>query len=242
MNEDGSPIRLLLIEDDADTAAYVRDGLAHHGIVVTCASDGLDGLIHILREAWDVIVLDRMLPGMDGMQVLARLREREICTPVLLLTTLDGVSSRVEGLRGGADDYLVKPFAVRELAARVAVLVRRAGPAHQATALRVAGITLDLLTRDVTRFGEKLLLQPQEVKVLEYFMRNPGIVLSRKMLLLYAWNADFPVHTNLVETHISRLRDKLGYDGRRLIRTVRGAGYIMLPHDGPSSDQSDAVP
>lgn len=242
MSKKYSPIRLLLVEDDADMAAYIREGLAQYDIAVTCAFDGMEGLIHILREPWDVVVLDRMLPGMDGMQVLTRLRKEEIRTPVLVLTTMDGVSSRVEGLRGGADDYLVKPFAMRELAARVVVLVRRAGPARAATVLRTAGITLDLLSRDVTRFGVKLQLQPQEVKVLEYFMHNPGVILSRKMLLHYAWNVDFPVHTNLVENHISRLRDKLGPDGRQLIRTVRGAGYIMVSHDWSSSDQADTAP
>ncbi|WP_323990117.1 response regulator transcription factor [Nguyenibacter sp. L1] len=231
MTDDQPPPRLLLVEDDPDTAAYVCDGLAQDGIAVTCAANGTDGLSLIFSREWDIIVLDRMLPGMDGMAVLVRLREAGIRTPVLFLTTMDGVASRVGGLRGGADDYLVKPFAVRELAARVAVLLRRAGPARHVTTLRMAGITLDLLTREVTRYGDRLHLQPQEVKILEYFMRNPGTVLSRQMLLLYAWNVDFPVRTNIVETHISRLRDKLGHDGRQLIQTVRGVGYILRDVD-----------
>lgn len=218
-----SPVRLLLVEDDPHTAAYVRDGLARDGIGVTWVANGTDGLSAALGRHWDVIVLDRMLPGLDGMAILKRVREVGIRIPVLFLTTMDGVNSRVGGLRGGADDYLVKPFAVRELAARVAVLLRRMGLARDATVLRAAGITLDLLTREVTRHGEKLFLQPQEVRILEYFMRNPGTILSRRMLL-HAWNVDFPVHTNLVETHLSRLRDKLGPDGRQVIQTIRGAG------------------
>jgi two-component system, OmpR family, response regulator len=242
MTDIPSPVQLLLVEDDPDTAAYVRDGLARDGVDVTWVANGADGLSMILApdrtpgpgRSWDVIVLDRMLPGLDGMTILARLREAGIRTPVLFLTTMDGVNSRVSGLRGGADDYLVKPFAVRELAARVAVLLRRAGPAQDATVLRVAGIALDLLTREVTRYGERLLLQPQETRILEYFMRHPGMILSRQMLLLHAWNMDFPVRTNIVETHLSRLRDKLGQDGRQVIVTIRGAGYIM--RDGDHDD------
>ncbi|GBQ25936.1 response regulator transcription factor [Gluconacetobacter azotocaptans] len=227
----GATTRLLLVEDDPDTAAYVRDGLAHEGIAVTIADNGTDGLSMALGREWDVIVLDRMLPGMDGLSILTRLREAGSRAPIIFLTTMDGVSSRVGGLRGGADDYLVKPFAVRELAARIAVLLRRVGPMRHVTALRVAGIVLDLLRREVTRDGEKILLQPQEVKILEYFMRNPETILSRQMLLHYAWNVDFPVRTNIVETHISRLRDKLGHDGRQLIQTIRGAGYVMRDSD-----------
>ncbi|GBQ86369.1 two component response regulator [Gluconacetobacter johannae DSM 13595] len=227
----GATTRLLLVEDDPDTAAYVRNGLAHEGIAVTIADNGIDGLSTALGREWDAIVLDRMLPGMDGLSILTRLREAGSHIPVIFLTTMDGVSSRVGGLRGGADDYLVKPFAVRELAARIAVLLRRVGPTRHVTALRVAGIVLDLLTREVTRHGRKILLQPQEVKILEYFMRNPETILSRQMLLHYAWNVDFPVRTNIVETHISRLRDKLGHDGRQLIQTIRGVGYVMRDSD-----------
>ncbi|MBB2200488.1 response regulator transcription factor [Gluconacetobacter tumulisoli] len=227
----GATARLLLVEDDPGTAAYVRDGLGREGMAVTIAGNGTDGLSMAFAREWDAIVLDRMLPGMDGLSILTRLREAGSRVPIIFLTTMDGVSSRVGGLRSGADDYLVKPFAVRELAARVAVLLRRVGPARHVTALRVAGVVLDLLTREVTRDGGKIQLQPQEVKILEYFMRNPDTVLSRQMLLHYAWNVDFPVRTNIVETHISRLRDKLGQDGRQLIQTIRGAGYVMRDVD-----------
>ncbi|GBQ63925.1 response regulator transcription factor [Komagataeibacter swingsii] len=219
--------RLLLVEDDRATTEYLRQGLEESGIDVVSVANGNDGSQYALSQPWDVIILDRMLPGLDGLTVLMRLRAHAITTPVLFLTTMDGVPSRVAGLRHGADDYMIKPFALRELVARVQVLLRRSSSFQHATVMNVADVELNLLTLAVTRNGEKILLQPQELKLLEYFMRNAGTVLSRKMLLKDVWHMDFPVRTNLVETHVCRLREKLGQDGQSLIRTVRGSGYVM---------------
>ncbi|NHN86036.1 response regulator [Acetobacter musti] len=219
--------RLLLVEDDSETADYVQEGLGENGINVVAVTNGSDGLMRALSEPWDIVIIDRMLPGLDGLTILTRMRTADVMTPVLFLTTMDGVPSRVNGLRHGADDYMIKPFALRELVARVQVLLRRSGPLQHTTVLRVEDVELDLLTRTVTRSGEKIFLQPQEMKLLEYFMRNPGTVVSRQMLLKDVWHMEFPVRTNIVETHLSRLREKLGRNERPLIRTVRGAGYVM---------------
>ncbi|MDT8871978.1 response regulator transcription factor [Komagataeibacter rhaeticus] len=219
--------RLLLVEDDPATTDYVRQGLWENRIDVVCVADGNDGSRQALSQPWDIIILDRMLPGLDGLAILMRMRSHAITTPVLFLTTMDGVPSRVAGLRHGADDYMVKPFALRELVARVQVLLRHASPVRHATVMTVADVELNLLTLVVTRNGEKVFLQPQELKLLEYFMRNAGTVLSRQMLLKDVWHMDFPVRTNIVETHVCRLREKLGQGGQSLIHTVRGSGYVM---------------
>ncbi len=223
--------RLLLVEDDRATAAYLREGLAEHEIDVFAVAKGPDGLRRALSERWDLVILDRMLPGLDGLEILTHMREHDIMTPVLFLTTMDGVSSRVRGLRHGADDYMIKPFALRELVARVQVLLRRFTPCPQVTRLCVSDVMIDLLTREATRHGEKIPLQPQELKLLEYFMRNPGTVISRRMLLRDVWSMDFPVRTNIVETHLSRLREKLGRHGPPLIHTIKGSGYVMKEAD-----------
>lgn len=223
--------RLLLVEDDRATANYLREGLADHDIDVCAVTNGPDGLRHALSEQWDIVILDRMLPGLDGLEILTHMREHDIMTPVLFLTTMDGVSSRVRGLRHGADDYMIKPFALQELVARVQVLLRRFMPGQQVTRLCVSDITIDLLTREATRQGEKIPLQPQELKLLEYFMRNAGTIISRQMLLKDVWKMNFPVRTNIVETHLSRLRDKLGRHGPPLIHTIKGAGYVMKEAD-----------
>lgn len=184
--------RLLLVEDDSETAGYLQEGLGENGINVVAVTNGSDGLMRALSEPWDIVILDRMLPGLDGLTILTRMRSADVMTPVIFLTTMDGVSSRVNGLRNGADDYVIKPFAFRELVARVQVLLRRSGPLQHTTVLRVEDVELDLLTRMVTRDGEKILLQPQEMKLLEYFMRNPGTVVSRQMLLKEVWHMEFP--------------------------------------------------
>lgn len=224
-----SPVHVLLVEDDQNTARYVSEGLLPENIVVHTASDGHEGLRLAQQCRWDVILLDRMLPGMDGLSILTRLRGDGMATPIIFLTTMDSVPSRVGGLRQGADDYMVKPFAVRELAARIQVLLRRTRLTHHALLIRIADIELDLLARSVTRNGRKVLLQPQEMNLLEFFMRNPRTVLSRQTLLKYVWNMDFPVRTNIVETHLSRLREKLGRNAAPVIHTVKGRGYIMTP-------------
>lgn len=232
-----SPAHVLLVEDDPDTARYVREGLLPENIAVHTACDGHEGLRLARQGKWDVILLDRMLPGMDGLSILACLRLDGITTPVIFLTTMDSIPNRVGGLRQGADDYLVKPFAVRELAARIQVILRRTGMVHDSLLIRISDIELDLLARCVTRNGRKILLQPQEMNLLEFFMRNPRTVLSRQTLLKYVWNMDFPVRTNIVETHLSRLREKLGRDAAPVIHTVKGRGYVMAaPEDVPQQD------
>lgn len=219
--------RLLLVEDDHATTEYLRQGLEQCGIDVVSVTNGNDGSHYVLSQAWDIIILDRMLPGLDGLTVLMRMRSHSITTPVLFLTTMDGVPSRVAGLRHGADDYMVKPFALPELVARVQVLLRRSSSFRPTAIMNVGDVEINLLTLTVTRNGEKILLQPQEFKLLEYFMRNSGTVLSRQMLLKDVWHMDFPVRTNIVETHVCRLREKLGQDAPPLIHTVRGSGYVM---------------
>ncbi|MBV1838528.1 response regulator transcription factor [Acetobacter estunensis] len=226
-----SNVRLLLVEDDIETSAYLKTGLAENDINVVHIADGTEGLQLALSQRWDIVILDRMLPGLDGLTILIRMREFHLTTPVLFLTTMDGISSRVSGLQHGADDYVVKPFALREIIARVQVLLRRSVPTHVATVLRVADVELNLLARTVTRKGEKILLQPQELNLLEYFMRHSGTILSRRMLLKDVWSIDFPIRTNIVETHLSRLREKLGRDEKPLIHTVKNAGYIMKDGD-----------
>lgn len=224
--------RVLLVEDDPDTVSYVRDGLSCAQIDLSVSENGIDGLTRIFAEKWDVIVLDRMLPGYDGLSILEKMRSEGITTPVIFLTAMDSVFNRVDGLRHGGDDYVVKPFAVRELLARIQVLFQRFSPVCQVTHLYLADVTFNLLTRDVTRGDEKILLQPQEMRLLEYFMRHPDTVLSRQMLLKHVWDMDFPVRTNVVETHLSRLREKLGRNGPALIHTVRGQGYVMSADTG----------
>lgn len=175
--------RLLLVEDDPVTTDYLQQGLEKGEVDVVSVTNGNDGSHYVFSLPWDVIILDRMLPGLDGLSILMRMRAQGIMTPVLFLTTMDDVPSRVAGLRHGADDYMVKPFALPELVARVQVLLRRASSFPNTAILNVDDVELNLLTLVVTRNGEKILLQPQEFKLLEYFMRNVGTVLSRQMLL-----------------------------------------------------------
>ncbi|GBR06783.1 response regulator transcription factor [Acetobacter oeni] len=219
--------RVLLVEDDLDTATYIERSpvLAH--VAITVVADGTQGQSLAFNESWDCIILDRRLPGLDGLSILQAMRAADIQTPVLFLTTMDGVSDRVTGLRRGADDYLVKPFSVIELSARLDALLRRTGSHPQETRLIFADVELDLLQREVYRAGQKLYIQSQELNLLEYFMRRPFVVVTREMLLQAVWDIDFPIRTNLVETHISRLRERLGRDAPPLIHTVRGQGYVL---------------
>ncbi|GAJ29289.1 two component response regulator [Acidomonas methanolica] len=199
--------------------------MAH--VALTVATSGTHGRYLALNETWDCIILDRRLPGMDGLTILESVRAANIQTPALFLTTMDGISDRVTGLKSGADDYLVKPFSVIELSARLDTLLRRIMPHHQEARLIFADVELDLLHREVYRSGEKLYIQAQELKLLEYFMRRPLAIVTREMLLQAVWDIDFPIRTNLVETHISRLRERLGRDAAPLIHTVRGQGYVL---------------
>jgi len=221
-------LKILLIEDDAATAAHVVKSLRQHGHVVDHAANGRDGLFLAAGETYDVMIVDRMLPGLDGLGIVKTIRGAGVKTPVLILTTLGGIDDRVEGLESGADDYLVKPFAFAELLARVNALARRPPPAERETVLRIADLELDLLKRRVTRAGQRIDLQPQEFKLLEYLMRHAGRVVTRTMLLENVWEFHFDPQTTVVETHISRLRRKVDHGQEKpLIHTVRGAGYCL---------------
>jgi two-component system OmpR family response regulator len=219
-------LRILLIEDDAETADYVANGLREEGHLIARAADGNDALVSAMSEAFDLLIVDRMIPGLDGLKLVRTLRAAGHDAPVLFLTALGGVEDRVGGLNAGGDDYLVKPFAFSELSARVAALGRRPRTAAAETVLRVLDLELDLLARTVKRRGELIELQPREFRLLEYLMRHAGQVVTRTMLLEQVWDLHFDPRTNVVETHISRLRSKIDKSfGTELIQTVRGAGY-----------------
>jgi two-component system OmpR family response regulator len=223
-------MRILVIEDDPATAAYITAGLAGAGHAVECVANGSEGLVHVGRSLHDVIVVDRMLPGVDGLSVVKAMRAAAIETPVLFLTTLGGLDDRVDGLNAGGDDYLGKPFALPELIARVAALGRRSrhqgGPAK--TILRQGDLELDLLARTAHRQGRPIELLPREFQILEFLLRNAGQVVTRTMLLEQVWEFHFDPQTSLVETHMSRLRAKIDRDfDHPLIHTVRGAGYTL---------------
>jgi two-component system OmpR family response regulator len=221
-------MRILIIEDDLETSHFVAQGLSETGYQVTTCADGRDGLFQANSDEFDAIVVDRMLPGLDGIALIKSLRTAGNLTPVLMLTALGGIADRVEGLEAGADDYLVKPFAFAELAARVHALGRRPALRAQPQRLIVGTIELDLYRRSVLREGKQVALQPREFTLLAEMMRNPGRVMTRTMLLERVWDFDFDPKTNIVETHMSRLRTKLndGFD-EDPIKTVRGAGYVI---------------
>ncbi len=219
-------MKLLVLEDEPDTAAYLKRGLGEAGHTLDVCSDGRDAFHLAVEGGYDVLVLDRMAPGMDGLKVVKSLRAAGVTTPVLFLTALGGVGDRVEGLEAGGDDYLVKPFAFTELMARLNALSRRPPISEVKTVLRVADLEMDLLKRTVTRAGRKLDLKPQEFKLLEYLMQHAGQVVTRTMLLENVWSFHFDPKTNIVDSHMSRIRGKVdrGFD-QELIHTIRGAGY-----------------
>jgi len=221
--------KILLVEDDDTTADFVAKGLGEEGYVVDRAANGRDGLFHATDGSYDCIVLDRMLPGMDGMAVLAALRASQIDTPVIILSALGSPEDRVKGLTGGSDDYLVKPFAFAELLARIRLLIRRgtSAPAVQ-TVLACGDLSMDLLARRVTRAGRTIELQPREFRLLEYMLRHAEQVVTRTMLLEGVWDYHFDPGTNVIDVHLSRLRKKVdeGF-GAPLLHTVRGAGYRL---------------
>lgn len=221
-------MKVLLIEDDPQTADYIKDGLSEAGHVVDHAATGPDGFVMALEGTHDVMIVDRMLPGLDGVSLVKSLRSAKTATPILFLSALGGVDDRVDGLEAGGDDYLVKPFSFAELSARLAALVRRPAMKSEETVLEVADLKMDLLRRTVTRAGETIQLQPREFVLLEYLMRHSDRVLTRTMLLENVWDFHFDPRTNVVETHISRLRNKVDkpFD-RELIHTIRGAGYSL---------------
>ena len=229
-------MKVLLIEDDQETSAYVARGLREQGHVVDLAATGRDGLFLATEGGHDVLIVDRMLPGLDGVGLVQALRGTGVKAPVLFLTALGGVGDRVRGLEAGGDDYLVKPFAFAELLARVNALARRPPLSDTPTVLRAGDLELDLLGRTVMRGSKTIDLQPREFQLLAFLMRNLDRVVTRTMLLEAVWDFHFDPKTNIVESHISRLRSKLSqYGGAELIHTVRGSGYALRtpPPDDP---------
>src|SRR6202521_6122131 len=221
-------MRILIIEDDAATAAHVANGLKEVGHLVDHAPNARDGLFLATGHAYDVMIVDRMLGGMDGLGIVKTLRSTGVKTPVLFLTALSGIDERVAGLEAGGDDYLVKPFAFSELLARIDALARRPPMATVETVLRVADLQIDVVKRTVTRAGRRIDLQPREFRLLECLMRNAGRVVTRTMLLENVWEFHFDPKSKIVESHISRLRAKVDRDGyRQLIHTIRGSGYVI---------------
>jgi two-component system OmpR family response regulator len=221
-------VKILVVEDDPETASYVANGLAEEGHLVAHVATGKEALFRSAGEDFDLLIVDRMLPGLDGLSLVKTLRGAGNETPVLFLTTLGGVGDRVNGLNAGGDDYLVKPFAFAELVARVAALGRRPPVMAAETKLRVADLELDLLSRTVLRGGQRVEMQPREFRLLEYLMRHAGQVVTRTMLLENVWDFHFDPRTSVVESHVSRLRSKLNRGSQpELIHTVRGAGYCL---------------
>jgi len=221
-------MKILVIEDDQQAASYLAKGLKEAGNVVDVANDGKEGLYLAGAEHYDVMVVDRMLPGRDGLSLVQVLRAAGNDTPVLFLSALGSVDDRVKGLKAGGDDYLTKPFAFSELLARIEVLVRRRGAAQPQTRLAVADLELDLLSRSVKRAGKAIELLPREFALLEYMMRNAGSVVTRTMMLENVWDYHFDPQTNVIDVHIARLRQKIDKDfPTPLIHTVRGAGYSL---------------
>jgi two-component system OmpR family response regulator len=221
-------MRILLVEDDRRTADYVMRGAKEHGHVVDHASTGRDGLFLATGENYDVLIIDRMLPGLDGLSLVKSLRSANVKTPILFLTTMSGIDDRVEGLNAGGDDYLNKPFSFAELLARINALARRPPLSNNQSVLRVEDLEMDLLKRTVKRAGTPISLQPREFQLLEFLMRHANQVVTRTMLLEAVWDFHFDPKTNVVETHVSRLRSKINQgQAVELIHTIRGSGYSL---------------
>ncbi len=221
-------MRVLLVEDDRTIGDFVEKGLRQAGFAVDRAADGPGGLDRALKEPFDVAIVDVMLPGMDGLTLIDTLRARGIRTPVLILSARRSVDDRVRGLQAGGDDYLTKPFVFAELLARVQALIRRSSGAAEPTRLSVADLSLDLLTRKVTRARQSIDLRPREFALLEYLMRNAGKVVSKTMILSHVWGYSFDPSTNVIDVLVSRLRDRIDRPFEtKLLHTVRGVGYVL---------------
>ena len=225
-------MHILLIEDDTESAAYIAKGLSESGHTVDHAEDGKEGLFMAMESEYDLLIVDRMLPGLDGLSIIKTVRAAHNNTPALVLSALGEVDDRVQGLQAGGDDYLIKPFAFAELLARCEALTRRSENEPTVTKLRVADLELDLLSRQVKRAGQVLELQPREYRLLEYLMRHNGQVVTRTMLLEGVWDYHFDPQTNVIDVHISRLRGKIDKAfPTPLLHTVRGAGYCLREAD-----------
>jgi two-component system OmpR family response regulator len=229
-------MKLLVVEDDRETALYLAKGLSESGYTVDQVGNGREGLFLATSASYDAIVLDRMLPSMDGLAMLGALRAAGISTPALILSALGSVDDRVKGLRAGGDDYLVKPFAFSELLARLEALLRRGAVTAATTKLRVGDLELDLLTRTVKRSDKPIEVLPREFRLLEYLMRNAGHVVTRTMLLEHVWDYHFDPQTNVIDVHVSRLRHKIDKSFESpLLHTVRGAGYCLRASEPSAS-------
>jgi two-component system, OmpR family, response regulator len=221
-------VKVLFVDDDAVISSFVVKGLRESGFIVDHATDGEEGLHRILTEEYDVAVIDLMLPKMDGLTLLSNVRKEKPTMPVMILSAKRTVDDRVKGLETGSDDYLTKPFAFSELLARINALMRRVSGAPSPTRFAVADLTLDLLSRQVTRAGRKIELQPKEFSLLEYLMRHAGRVVTKTMIMEHVWDLNFDPQTNIVEVRISKLRDKIDKDHeKKLLTTIRGAGYVL---------------
>jgi two-component system, OmpR family, response regulator len=221
-------LRILLVEDDTVIASFIIKGLKEAGYAVDHTTNGEDGLHLALTEAYDVAIVDIMLPKLDGLSLIAEIRKRGRNTLVIILSAKQSVEDRIKGLQIGSDDYLTKPFSFSELLARLQALIRRANGVSEATRLTVADLTMDLLAREVKRSGHRIDLQPREFSLLEYLMRNAGRVVSKTMIMEHVWDYNFDPQTNVVEARMSKLRDKVDRDyPHPLIHTIRGAGYII---------------
>ena len=222
-------MKILIVEDDEDSAAFLAQGIGARGHEASVARNGREGLMMATGEPrYDVVVVDRMLPELDGLSLVKAMRSAGVSTPALFLTNLSGIDDRVEGLEAGGDDYLVKPFAFTELMARLTALARRPVLGAEPTVLTVLDLEMDLIRRTVRRGGQPIDLQPREFQLLEFLMRSEGRVLTRRMLLEKVWDFHFDTRTNIVETHISRLRAKVDRgQAVPLIQTLRGAGYSL---------------
>jgi len=221
-------MRVLVVEDEPKMARILRRGLEDEGYAIDTAPDGIDGLHMATENDYDAVILDVMLPGHDGFEVCRKMRSRSRWAPVLMLTARDGVTDRVQGLDAGADDYLSKPFSFEELLARVRALVRR-GAVERPPVLWVGNLTMDPATRRVERAGKAVSLTPKEYALLEYFMRNPGVVLSRTRILDHVWDYNYDGASNVVDVYVKYLRRKIDTDGEPSLKTVRGAGYLLDP-------------
>jgi two-component system OmpR family response regulator len=224
-------MRILVIEDDKETGHFIRNGLAEAGHTVDLATEGNEGLYFAVENTYEIIIVDRMLPKVDGLTIVQTLRANGNSTPILILSALHQVDERVKGLKSGGDDYLVKPFAFTELMARIEVLMRRRRPTGESSVLQIGELSMNFRTRTVTRADKEIPLQNREFALLEYLMRHAGQVVTRTMLLENVWDFHFDPQTNVIDVQISRLRQKIdkGFN-KSLIKTIRGAGYMLVDH------------